>query len=85
MTTSLVLMREASGVFDVATLLFAIIVVCLLSYFILSRADYIDRYLGETGRQVTDRIMGLIVLIVGVQLVINGIEGLLKLWESLPP
>jgi len=81
MTTSLVLMREASGVFDVATLLFAIIVVCLLSYFILSRADYIDRYLGETGRQVTDRIMGLIVLIVGVQLVINGIEGLLKLWE----
>lgn len=80
MTTSLVLMREVNGVFGVATLIFAIIIVCLLSYFILSRADYIGRYFGETGKQVTERIMGLIVLIVGVQFIINGIEGLLQAW-----
>jgi len=78
MTTSLVLMREANSVIDAATLIFAIIIVCLLSYFILSRADYIGRYLGETGKHVTERIMGLIVLVVGVQFVINGIEGLLQ-------
>lgn len=81
MTTSLVLMREVNSVFDVATLIFAIIIVCLLSYFILSRADYIGKYLGETGKHVTERIMGLIVLIVGVQFVINGIEGLLQAWR----
>ena len=80
MTTSLVLMREANSVIDAATLIFAIIIVCLLSYFILSRADYIGKYLGETGKHVTERIMGLIVLIVGVQFVINGIEGLLQAW-----
>ena len=80
MTTSLVLMREANSVIDAATLIFAIIIVCLLSYFILSRADYIGRYLGETGKHVSERIMGLIVLVVGVQFVINGIEGLLQAW-----
>ena len=83
MTTSLVLMREVDGVFDVATLIFAIISVCLLSYFILSRADYIGRYLGETGKHVSERIMGLVVLVVGVQFVINGIDGLLTAWGVL--
>ena len=80
MITSLVLMREANSFIDSATLIFAIIIVCLLSYFILSRADYIGRYLGETGKHVTERIMGLIVLVVGVQFVINGIGGLLQAW-----
>ena len=80
MTTSLVLMREVDGAFDVATVIFAIISVCLLSYFILSRADYIGRYLGETGKHVSERIMGLIVLVVGVQFVINGVDGLLTAW-----
>ena len=80
MTTSLVLMRETNSFIDSATLIFAIIIVCLLSYFILSRADYIGRYLGETGKHVTERIMGLIVLVVGVQFVINGIGGLLQAW-----
>ena len=80
MTTSLVLMRETSSTIDAATLIFAIIIVCILSYFVISRADYIGRYLGETGKHVSERIMGLIVLVVGVQFVINGIEGLLQAW-----
>ena len=83
MTTALVLMREAHGGFDIATLIFSIILVCIISYFVISRAHYIDRRLGETGRHVTERIMGLIVLVVGVQLMINGVEGLLIGWDGL--
>lgn len=83
MTTALVLMRETQGAFDIATLVFSIILVCVICYFVISRAHYIDRRLGETGRHVTERIMGLIVLVVGVQLIINGVEGLLIGWGGL--
>jgi multiple antibiotic resistance protein len=80
MTTVIVLMSETANYVYQGIVLLTIILVCLLSYFILSRAFVIDRYLGETRRRVIDRIMGLIVLVVGVQFIINGIEGLVMGW-----
>ncbi len=80
MTAAIVLMSTTQSVIDSITILAAIITVCLVSYIILSRADVIDKVLGKTSRTVIDKIMGLIVLVVGVQFIVNGIEGLLHLW-----
>ena len=41
--------------------------------------EIIERALGETGRGVADRIMGLIVMVVGVQFIVNGIIGIIGL------
>jgi multiple antibiotic resistance protein len=80
MTTVIVLMSESSDYVAKGIVLFTILLVCFLSYLILSKASVIDKYLGETRRSVIDRIMGLIVLVVGVQFIINGIEGLVVQW-----
>jgi multiple antibiotic resistance protein len=83
MTTAIVLMRQSSEISFKATVLVSIIVACFLSYVVLSRAFIIEKYLGETGRRVIDRIMGLIVFVVGIQFVINGIGGLILYWAQL--
>ncbi|MBL7055813.1 MarC family protein [Candidatus Woesearchaeota archaeon] len=83
MTTVIVLMSESPNYINKGIVLVAILIVCLLSYIVLSKASIIDKYLGETRRRVIDRIMGLIVLVVGVQFVINGVEGLVLGWMGI--
>jgi multiple antibiotic resistance protein len=80
MTTSIVVMGDASGFLEMLTILIAIVVVCWLSYIVLSKANKVDKHLGETGRLVADRVMGLIVLVVGIQFIINGIHSLVASW-----
>jgi len=80
MTTAIVLMSQASGVAQTGFVILAALVVCLLTYIILSRAFMVQKFMGESGRDVVDRVMGLIVLVVGVQFVISGVEGLLIQW-----
>jgi multiple antibiotic resistance protein len=77
-TTAIVLAGDASGIRDVFVLLIAVIVVCWLTYFIVKESKLMDDKLGVTGRKVLDRIMGLIVLVVGVQFIINGIVGIAR-------
>lgn len=77
MTTSIALMSQTQNLTSGSLVILAILVVCFLSYFILAKADSINRFLGETGRRVSDRLMGLLVLVVGVQFVMNGISGFL--------
>jgi multiple antibiotic resistance protein len=77
-TTTLVLMGKVTNLIEVGLLFSAIIIVIFLSYFIISRADAVDKFIGENGKNVIDKVMGLIVLVVGVQFVINGITSILQ-------
>ena len=79
-TTVLILASEAPEPFGVLLIIAAIIAVCLVSYFVLSRADVVVRYIGETGADVIEKVMGLIVMVVGVQFMINGVRSLLMAW-----
>ncbi len=80
MTTAIVLMSGAENVYHVSAIVLAILVVCLLSYIILAKADIIQNKLGRTGKNVVDKILGLIVMVVGVQFIINGLKGVLTSW-----
>ncbi len=80
MTTTIVLMGEADGIIAKTSILVAIVAVAAISYVILSKATAVHRYLGETGKTVIDKIMGLIVLVVGVEFIINGIGTLIAVW-----
>ncbi|MFH1649825.1 MAG: NAAT family transporter [Candidatus Woesearchaeota archaeon] len=78
MTIAMVLMGQAQGVIGRLTVILSILVVCALSYLILSKARVIGDYLGHTGRSVVDKIMGLIVFVIGVQFIVNGLIGVLN-------
>lgn len=76
-TTTIVLMDDAATPLDKIFVIAAIMAVALICYIVLSRASAVQRFLGETGRNVIDKIMGLIVLVVGVQFIINGARNVL--------
>jgi multiple antibiotic resistance protein len=57
-----------------------IILTAFVSYLILSGADRVRGYLGETGIRILMRLMGLLLVALAVQFVANGLTdfGLLK-------
>lgn len=77
--TGLVLMESAlelGSVFAVASLVVSVVMIMVIAYFLLINAHVLDRVLGENGTRVIDKLLGLIVLVMGVQFIINGIGGL---------
>lgn len=49
----------------------------LLTYFVLLLADRVDRFLGETGRSILTRLLGVILAALAVQFVADGIKALM--------
>ncbi len=73
-TTSIVLFNSTGLVSDRIILLASIVIVFVISYIILSRADVIFRFLGKTGTRVFVRIMGLMLSAIAIQFVIDGVK-----------
>jgi multiple antibiotic resistance protein len=58
--------------------LVSIIAVCLaLTYVVLLLADRVDRFLGETGRSILTRLLGVLLAALAVQFVADGIKALI--------
>jgi multiple antibiotic resistance protein len=73
LTTGIVLFDNAGGEFKkIAALLASIVLSFLVSYYILIKAPKVFKYLGKTGTKVVVRIMGLLLLSIAVQFIING-------------
>jgi len=56
----------------------AIILLCLvLTYLVFVLAERIDRFLGNTGRSILTRLLGVILAALAVQFVADGIKALM--------
>jgi multiple antibiotic resistance protein len=74
LTTGIVLFDKAGDFFNRIILFLIMGMVFLISYLILSQSRAVFKYLGRTGTLVALRIMGLMLLSVAVQFVIEGIH-----------
>jgi multiple antibiotic resistance protein len=75
LTTGIVLFDNAGGELKkIAALLASILLSFLLSYYILIKAPKVFRYLGKTGTKVVVRLMGLLLLSIAVQFILNGMS-----------
>ena len=85
--TVVVLIAEAEKILDsqdISTGILCIlgvyigITLCIgISYVMMSRSDVIDKRLKEGGRKVVTKVMGLIVMAIAIQFIINGIKDVL--------
>ena len=57
-----------------------IFIVMILTYFIFMTADYMSKRFGTTGLRIFQRIMGLILMVIAVQFVIDGLTPVIKGW-----
>jgi multiple antibiotic resistance protein len=71
-STVMVLVGESHSWWQHGILYAAIILSSLASYWILAGADRVRGYLGETGIRILMRLMGLILVAIAVQFVVNG-------------
>ena len=73
-TTVITLLAQADSPLERVAVYVVIVVVLLISWAVLGVAPLVVRRLGTTGINVIERIMGLIVMVIGVQFVVDGIE-----------
>ena len=73
-TGVVVLSGKAPTNFSVLVLLFSVIISMFIFYFILKAGNYIGQKIGIAGMRVIERMMGLILMVIAVQFIINGIE-----------
>ncbi len=64
---------QAQGVFDYVVNGVSVFIVCMITYVLLRLSPTIVKFIGKSGMTVMTRMMGFIVLTIGVQFIINGI------------
>ena len=79
-STVMVLVGESHSLWQQAVIYATILLTSFISFMILAGADGVRKYLGETGIRILMRLMGLLLVALAVQFVVNGLTdfGLLK-------
>lgn len=77
-TASMLLSSQAPQLYSYGTLVFSIFLVLMVVYLILRNGNLIITVLGTTGMRVIQRLMGLILLVIAVQFVINGVLSVIR-------
>jgi multiple antibiotic resistance protein len=73
-TGVMLLSGQTPSSYSIGTLLIAVLITMTVFYYILRAGDGLGKRMGVTGMRVIQRIMGLILMVIAVQFVINGIE-----------
>jgi len=77
-TNAIVLMQDAVNVEMKLILIITIFVICVITYLVLIAASPIMKVLGETGNKIMLRLMGLIVMVIGVEFFFAGLKPFVK-------
>ncbi|MGC9310419.1 MAG: MarC family protein [Candidatus Aenigmatarchaeota archaeon] len=67
-------MSQTPATPEKAALILAAIAISLIAYVTLIHAKVINRVLGKTGIALLEKLMGLIVLVMGIQFIINALR-----------
>jgi multiple antibiotic resistance protein len=73
-TTVITLTAQADNRMQLVGLYSAIIAVMLVSWLVLAVAPFIVKRVGRTGMSVMTRLMGLLLMVIGVQFIIEGVR-----------
>jgi len=76
-STVMVLVSKAAAPWHYAVIILGIAATALASYYVLRGAVVVERRLGQTGMNVLQRVMGLILAATAVQFVVDGIAAVL--------
>jgi len=71
-TAAMLLSSQTPHLYSYFTLIFSIFFVLSLVYIILRNGNFLLKLLGTTGIRIIQRLMGLILMVIAVQFIING-------------
>ena len=76
-TASMILSGEAQNVMDYGILIFTIMFTMILTFFVFRGANKLSARFGTIGLRIIQRIMGILLMVIAVQFVINGVTAVL--------
>jgi len=77
-TSVMLLSSQTSNLMDQLILHFTIIITLIITFIILMLSKKISKVIGTTGIRIIQRIMGLVLLVISIQFIINGILPLIN-------
>src|SRR5690554_4052776 len=77
-SATLLLSGTMTGFAGLATLCVILLVLSTLTYLVFMLSDRIDRFLGQTGRSILSRLLGLILAALAVQFVADGVVEIMR-------
>ena len=69
---------SGSSIGEAITTLITFLVLCVITYFCFIYGERPVRYLGQKGMGIITRLMGLILAVIGTQMIIGGVTDLIK-------
>ena len=72
----MVMVGRAASIWQWTAILTAIAITALMSFWVLSAAERLQRFLGETGIRILVRIMGLLLVALAMQFFVNSLTDL---------
>jgi len=79
-TSVMLLSSQANFFIDKCILYLNIVITLILTFIILKLGKKISKNIGTTGIRIIQRIMGLVLLVISIQFIINGSEDIIKGW-----
>jgi len=76
-TSTMILSGETETVFSLGIVILAIVITLLSTYLVFITAPKLSKFLGNSGTRIITRIMGLIVMVIAVQFMIDGVRPIL--------
>ncbi len=70
---------STGGIVEILTTIATFSLLCLITYGFFISGQRLVNFLGQSGLSVVTRIMGLILTVIGVQMLIDGISGAIKM------
>jgi multiple antibiotic resistance protein len=67
----------ATGVIDYVAIILGILVVAIITYVTLRLSERVVRVIGINGMNALSKVMGFLILCIGIQFVVNGVLGIL--------
>jgi multiple antibiotic resistance protein len=80
-STVMVLMGQAKSWLYFIPVFISILITSVVTYFMLRGAQYLLKYLRQTGMKIIIRIMGMILAAIAVQFIINGIYDAIRMFS----
>ncbi len=74
--TVITLSTSVKSFFLYVGIFIAIVISCIAVYFVLISSSYLNRFLGKIGIGIISRLMGIILLAISVQFIVNGLKTL---------
>lgn len=79
-TSVMLLSSQANTLLDKCLIHINIFITLLITYFILILGKKISKKIGTTGIRIIQRIMGIVLLVISIQFIINGSENIYRSW-----